>query len=328
LVSPRDSLEIDPPTVRELVERLGGALEVRVVAGEDGLDTPVLSAQIQKPGLILAGLFEYLDPRRIQIIGRSETSYLKERPVKGQRVCRRLCDRRPPAFLVTLGNEPPPALVEGCRQRGIPLLRTPRTTGDTIELLYHFLAVRLAPTVKVHGVLVDVFGLGTLIIGESGIGKSECALDLVTRGHRLVADDTVEIKLIEGELLGSAPDVIRDTLEVRGVGLINPRQMFGITAVRETKVIEQAVRLVPLNANTVFDRLGERGLEWECLGRSMPLLELPVAPGRNLAVLIEITARRRLLQDEGYDAYAEVRAAMAKRMIGQPPPPPAEERDS
>jgi HPr kinase/phosphorylase len=314
--------------VRELVERLGAALELRVVAGEGNLDTQVLSSQIQKPGLILAGLFEYLDPRRVQIIGRSESRYLSERPVKGDRICRRLCGGNPPAFIVTLGNEPPPALAEGCRQRGIPLLTTPRTTGDTIELLYHFLAVRLAPGVKVHGVLVDVFGLGTLIVGESGIGKSECALDLVTRGHRLVADDSVEIKLIEGELLGRAPDLIRHTLEVRGVGLINPKQMFGITAVRETKVIEQAVRLVPLNANTVFDRLGERGLEWECLGRSIPLLELPVAPGRNLAVLIEITARRRLLHDEGYDAYTEVRAAMAKRMIGQQARPWVEEPET
>lgn len=320
LVDSRDSHDVDPPTVRELVERLGSALELRVVAGENDLDTPVLNPQIQKPGLVLAGLFEYLDPKRVQVIGRSETRYLSERPSKGDRICKRLCERHPPMFLVTLGNPPPAALEEGCRQRGIPLLTTPRTTGDAIELLYHFLAVRLAPGVKVHGVLVDVFGLGTLIVGESGIGKSECALDLVTRGHRLVADDSVEIKLIEGELLGSAPELIRDTLEVRGVGLINPKQMFGITAVRETKVIEQAVRLVPLNADTVFDRLGERGLEWECLGRSIPLLELPVAPGRNLAVLIEITARRRLLHDEGYDAYAEVRAAMAKRMIGQQTP--------
>lgn len=320
MVFRRDYQDIEPPTVRELIEHVGEQLELRVVAGAAGLDVPVRSAQTQKPGLVLAGLFEYLDPRRIQIFGRSETRYLNERPVKGDRVCRQICDRRPPAFIVTLGNKPPDPLLRECQQRGIPLVCTPRTTGDTIEVLYHYLAVRLAPSVKVHGGLVDVFGLGILIVGESGIGKSECALELVTRGHRLVADDTVEIKLIEGELLGSAPDIIRHTLEVRGVGLINAKQMFGITAVRETKVIEQAVRLVPLSQGTSFDRLGERGLVWECLGREVPLLELPVAPGRNLAVLLEITARRRLLQDEGYDAYAEVRAAMAKRMVGGNPP--------
>lgn len=307
--------KLDPPTVRELLEALGSRLELEVLAGEAGLERSLLSGRLQKPGLALTGSQEYLTSGCLQVLGRSEIRYLSLGDEPSSAAIEGLCDSGAPALLLTRGLDPPDELRRLAQERGVPLLRTPRDTGDAMELLYHFMAVRLAPKVKVHGVLMDIFGLGVLILGESGIGKSECALELVTRGHRLVADDAVEIRLIEDELVGTSPDISRHYLEVRGLGLINAREMFGITAVRETKAVEEAIRLVHFEVGKPYERLGESQGAWEVLGHRIPLREIPVAPGRNLAVLLEIAARQQLLREHGVDAVREIQANLARKLV-------------
>ncbi len=301
-------------TVRELVQALDPSLNLILLAGRDGLVREIRRSQLQKPGLALAGSMKHLYPDRIQVLGRSEIAYLFENLEQAERALSLLCSRGVPAILVTQGLQPPALLVELAADAGVPVICTKRETTVAIDLIHHFLAVRLAARIQIHGVLMDVFGVGMLILGDSGIGKSECALELVTRGHRLVADDAVEIRLIEGELIGASPATIRHFLEVRGLGLINTREMFGISSVKETKVVEQAIRLVPFEVGKSYDRLGDEGGAWELLEREVPLIELPVAPGRNVAVLIEIAARRRLLIEQGSDPVGEIQAAMARRL--------------
>lgn len=306
---------LDPPTVRELLEALGSRLDLEVLAGEAGLERSLLSGRLQKPGLALTGAQEYLTSGCLQVLGRSEIRYLSTGEPPPSAAVESLCDSGAPAMLLTRGLEPPEELRRLAQERGLPLLRTPRDTAEAMELLYHFMAVRLAPRIKVHGVLMDIFGLGVMILGESGIGKSECALELVTRGHRLVADDAVEIRLIEDELVGTSPEISRHYLEVRGLGLINAREMFGITAVRETKAVEEAIRLVRFEVGRPYERLGESQGEWEVLGHPIPLREIPVAPGRNLAVLLEIAARQQLLREHGIDSVREIQANLARKLV-------------
>ena len=304
----------DPVTVRELAHALDARLDFVVLTGREGLDREIVSIQLQKPGLVLTGAMDTLHSERIQVFGRSEVAFLNDSADHLERVMKRLCQRGVPAIFVTRGMKPPEKVLSMAGAAGIPVLATAHDTAETIDQIHHFLAVRLAPRVQVHGVLVDVFGVGILLIGESGIGKSECALELVTRGHRLVADDAVDVRLIEGELIGGSPELTRHYLEVRGIGLIDTREMFGISSVTETKVIDQAIRLVHYDPQRSYERLGAAGLEWEVLGHQVPLIELPVAPGRNVAVLLEIAARQRLLREQGSDPVGEIQAAMARRM--------------
>ncbi|NJN63695.1 MAG: HPr(Ser) kinase/phosphatase [Acidobacteria bacterium] len=245
--------------------------------------------------------------------------YIEQSPDRAQDICRAICSGPVPAILVTRGQAPPDPLLKVARAAGVPILITPRNTAEAIGIVLHHLAVHLAPRVRVHGVLVDVYGLGILILGESGIGKSECALELVARGHRLVADDSVEIRLIEDQLIGGAPPISRHHMEVRGLGIMNAFEMFGVTAVRDSILVEQVVRLVRFDPERPFDRLGSDTASWEALGRSLSLYEIPVAPGRNLAVLLEVAARRRLLLRHGRDAARDLREMLAHRILENTP---------
>jgi HPr kinase/phosphorylase len=282
-------------------------LELRVVTGETGFGRAISWGRIQRPGLALAGFIPYIKPGRIQILGESELNYLDTMPpdVRGERI-EAICALPVAAFVITKGQKPPDDIVRECRRREIPLLVSDRTTSVIIQSITRVLEDELAPATTLHGVLVDVYGMGVLLLGESGIGKSECALDLVHRGHRLVADDAVEIRRYpSGALVGRAAEMIRYHMELRGIGIINIKHLFGVSAVRTSKSIELVIELQRWDPSKKYDRLGLDGESYAILDRERPLLRLPVASGRNLALLIEIAARNELLKSQGYDAAKE-----------------------
>lgn len=282
-------------------------LEMRVVTGESGFHRAISWGRIQRPGLALAGFLPYIKPGRIQILGESELNYLDTMPedVRRERIGS-ICLLPVAAFVITKGQRPPEDIVRECRLRQIPLLVSDKTTSVVIQSITRVLEDSLAPATTLHGVLVDVYGMGVLLLGESGIGKSECALDLVHRGHRLVADDAVEIRRYpSGALVGRAAEMIRYHMELRGIGIINIKHLFGVSAVRASKSVELVIELQRWDPTKKYDRLGLDGETYTILERGRPLLRLPVASGRNLALLIEIAARNELLKTQGYDAAKE-----------------------
>ncbi len=282
-------------------------LGLRTVAGEEGFSRVISWGRIQRPGLALAGYEAFIKPGRIQILGESELNYLDTMPplLRADRIAA-ICALPVAAFVVTKGQDVPEDLIRECRRRGVPLLVSDQTTSVVIQSITRILEDELAPSTTVHGVLVDVYGMGVLLMGESGIGKSECALDLIQRGHRLVADDVVEIrKYPSGSLVGRAAEMIRYHMELRGIGIINIKHLFGVSAVRASKSIEMVIELERWDPAKKYDRLGLDGETYAILERPRPFLRLPVASGRNIALLIEIAARNELLKTQGYDAAKE-----------------------
>ena len=301
-------------TIRELLAEIGDRLGVCCGPDDADFERTVSVREIQKPGLVLTGLFEFYQCDRVQVFGRSEVLFLVQTADGAREVVETLCAAPPPLMVVTRGLEPPPALLEVSRRTRTPLVCSELSTPDAIGLLVHHLNVRLAPRVTLHGDLLEIHGLGVLVLGESGIGKSECALELIARGHRLVADDAVEIRVLEDQLVGTASEICRHRLEVRGLGIVNVFQMFGVASVRESVAIEQVVELVRFESGLVFDRLGETAETWNLLGRVRPLFRIPVAPGRNTATLVELAARRELLQRLGINAARELREDLAGKI--------------
>jgi HPr kinase/phosphorylase len=277
-------------TVRDLVGP-GAPLGLTLVAGARGLDHQVFLSRVQRPGLALTGYTDYIRYGRVQIVGGSEIGYL-----------RKLSRCRISCFVLTKGLAPPAELLSAAEGAGIPVLTTPAESTPVIKQLSAFLEERLALRQHLHSVLMDVFGLGVLIMGESGIGKSECALDLIDRGHRLVADDVVEIKRVADALVGSSPDLTRYHMELRGLGVINIKDLYGVSSIRMSKRVELVVNLERWEAGKEYDRLGLQDEKFMILGVEVPLLRMPVAPGRNTAILIAVAARNQLLKERGYDA--------------------------
>jgi HPr kinase/phosphorylase len=220
--------------------------------------------------------------------------------------------------VVTKGLGPPTGLLTAAEGRGIPVLTTPLESTAFIKLLSAFLEERLATRLHLHSVLLDVFGLGVLILGESGIGKSECALDLIDRGHRLVADDVVEIKRMGDVLVGVSPDLTRFHMELRGLGVLNIKDLYGVSAMRLSKRVELVIQLERWEAGKEYDRLGLRDETFLILGVEVPLVRMPVAPGRNIALLVEVAARNQLLREGGYDA-AKRFVERVDELVGSPP---------
>ncbi len=286
---------------RVLRERRLTALGWQLLAGERGLARPITNPRLQKPGLALAGYLDYVKPGRVQVIGSSEAEFLCTLPseVVAARV-EALVGLEPPLVVVCKGmRETAEHFAAPCNRLGVPLAVSEATTSAVIEALSATLEFLLAPRETRHGDLLDIFAIGVLLLGESGSGKSECALELVHRGHRLVADDVVEIyRLRNEELIGQAPEEVRGLMEVRGLGLISIEQLFGVVAVRDNKPIDLLIKLVP--ENTVrLERLGLVESTEEILGISRPVLTVPVAPGRSLALLVECAARKYLLGQRG-----------------------------
>ncbi len=295
-----------PPTgpsvpVREILD--AAALDLSLVAGASGLDHLVVLSRVQRPGLALTGHTDYIRYGRVQIMGGSEIGYLAKLPPRRRRaILRRLAACRISCFVVTKGLPPPKELVAEAEARAIPLLVTESESTRFIKALSAFLEERLALRLHLHSVLMDVFGLGVLIVGESGIGKSECALDLIDRGHRLVADDVVEIKRIGDELIGSSPDLTRNHMELRGLGLLNIKDIYGVSSIRMAQRVELVISLERWEAGREYDRLGLREEKYPVLDLEVPLIRMPVAPGRNIALLVEVASRNQLLKERGYDA--------------------------
>jgi HPr kinase/phosphorylase len=286
-----------------LLEAEAEGLRLTLVTGRAGLGRAIEQSRVQRPGLALTGYTDYIRYGRVQIVGGSEINYLRKlTPRRRSSILERLCRCRISCFVVTKGLVPPPELVAAAESHGVPLLLTPTESTPFIKQLSAFLDERLALRLHLHSVFMDVFGLGVLIMGESGIGKSECALDLIDRGHRLVADDVVEIKRMGESLLGGSPDLTRYHMELRGLGVLNIKDLYGVSSIRLSKRVELVVNLERWEAGKEYDRLGLRDERFLVLGVEVPLIRMPVAPGRNIAILVEVAARNQLLKERGYDA--------------------------
>ena len=289
--------------VSALVEAGAEPLRLKLAAGERGLDHIITLARVQRPGLAVSGYTDYIRYVRVQIMGGSELGFLgRMSRARREAAVATLVRARISCFVVTKGLQPPVELLEQAEKRGIPVLTTPLESTPFIKALSAFLEERLALRLHLHSVLLDVFGLGVLIVGESGIGKSECALDLIDRGHRLIADDVVEIKRIGDGLIGASPDLTRYHMELRGLGVLNIKDLYGVSSVRMSQRIELVVSLERWETGREYDRLGLRDEQFMILGIEVPLVRMPVAPGRNIAILVEVASRNRLLKDRGYDA--------------------------
>ena len=283
------------------------SLEVLYMPDEKGLRA-VVSSDTNRPGLALAGFFEYFDSERIQVLGKSELGFLEDlSPETRAERLSELTAHRPAAIVISRAMEPPAELHGFCERDGVPLLRSSDTTSGFMAALIGYLNVQLASRITNHGVFVEVYGEGVLLIGDSGVGKSETAIELVKRGHRLIADDAVEIRRVSAKtLVGSAPENIRHFIELRGVGIVNARQIFGMGAVKITEKIDMVIRLEPWNQDKVYDRMGLDNEYMDILGIKLPLLTIPVHPGRNLAIIIEVAAMNNRQKKMGYNAAYEL----------------------
>lgn len=298
---------MDSFTVQELEQSRESPFGLTLMAGRKGLRRKISHPQVQKMGLALTGFVEFVNRERLQVIGKTEMVYLGTLSPDIQReVIQQICGLDIACIVVTRGLEIPQGFLDEADRKEIPLFRTDLLTTDFIERATKFLEWKLAPTTSIHGVMMDVFGVGVLILGKSGIGKSECALDLIVRGHRLVADDMVFIqKRGPLVLLGSGFEVIQHHMEIRGLGIINIRSLFGVEAIRERKKIELVVELMAWEAYQEYDRLGFEEEKYTILEVELPMLRIPVTPGRNLTTIIEVAARNHLLRMMGYDSTLE-----------------------
>jgi HPr kinase/phosphorylase len=302
----RDATDSPSISVREFVAGAPTALALRVLAGEGGAESRrVTSPRIQKLGLALAGFTNYIHAGRVQIVGQSEIWFLGQlAPERRREAIRNLALDRISCVMVTKELVPPGELLEAAEEFALPLVQSPLVSSVAINVVTEYLQGALAPRETRHGVLLDAYGLGVLIEGESGIGKSECALDLIQRGHRLVADDTVEVRRTgPQQLVGSAPELLREHMEVRGLGIINIRDLYGVSAIwHGPKTIGLLIRLERWAQMKEVERLGVEETKIEILGVKIPRVLLPVSPGRNLATLVETALRVHLLRLRGYNA--------------------------
>src|SRR5712675_312103 len=318
-------------SVRELLasrpESYGLPLEL--LAGADGLDRAITSPHIQKTGLALAGFHEYLRPGRVLIFGESEIRYLESLEPPARVTALRLALTLDfPCVLITGGFTPPAELLIEAERARLPVMKTPIATPTAIAKLSSMLEDSLAERTMIHAVLMDVLGLGVLIAGESGIGKSECALDLIVRGHRLVADDTVEVRRRqETILIGACPELTRHHMELRGLGVINIKELFGIASTRSSKRVELVVQLERWDPLRQYERLGLDDDFYEILGLRVPLLRMPVAPGRSVAILVEVSARNQLLRARGHHAARALAERLEQTLRDSTPPSDDEEED-
>ncbi|UCH29494.1 MAG: HPr(Ser) kinase/phosphatase [Myxococcales bacterium] len=288
-------------TVARLLSEPRLAPIVRLIAGEDGQQRTIHHPRVQKPGLALVGHTHGVVPTRVQILGETEITYLEglSQDEQAERAAE-LFGLGLSVVIVTRGVDPPAALLDAAESTSTPLVVAEPRSSRTIQAIHLVLDGLLAPSETRHGVLMDVHGIGTLLLGPSGIGKSECALFLVERGHRFVADDQVILSLLPSEqILGRAPGPLRNHLEVRGIGIINVRDLFGANAVRTEKTVQMVVELCPWSDEESYDRLGLDESTLEILGVELPFLRVPVRPGRNMAVILEVAARNHILKAAG-----------------------------
>ena len=268
----------------------------------------ITSKDVNRPGLELTGFYDYYDPTRIMIFGNTETAYLHTQSVEERvRVLDAIFSKTPPAVIIARKLEPPPELLQMTRKYHVPMLTTPEPTSSLVGALVAFMNVELAPRITRHGVLVEVYGEGVLIVGDSGVGKSETAIELIKRGHRLIADDAVEIRRVSAKsLVGQAPSNIRHFIELRGIGIINVARLFGAGAVKNSIEVEMVIELEPWERTKNYDRTGLETETYDILGVAVPSMLIPVMPGRNLAVILETAAMNNRQKEMGYNAAKEL----------------------
>ncbi len=296
-----------------------GALELEVIFGGERKAIDITTSDLNRPGLQFTGYFEFFAYDRLQIIGKVEMNYLLDLdPVVRRERLQKYMAQPMPGIIVCRNMQCPVELIEVAQETGIPLFRSRMVTTKFTQIAIAFINRCLAPIVTRHGVLMDVFGTGVLITGESGVGKSECALELVKRGHRLVADDVVEIrKVSDNRLSGEAPGTVRHFMEVRGVGIINIKNMFGVGAVINAKSIDLVAHLELWNDSKEYDRLGINEEFVTILGVKLQRLTIPVRPGRNLAIILEVAASNHRLKLMGYHAAKELDERLSARLEGE-----------
>lgn len=281
----------------------------------------IVSREVNRPGIELNGYFEYFDATRIAILGKAETAMLETFPVeKCNAAVEKFFSMKPPAVIVTRGIEPTAHMQEAAKRYEVPLLLAEDSTSSMVAALVAYLNVELAPRVTRHGVLVEVYGEGVLLVGDSGVGKSETAIELIKRGHRLIADDAVEIRRVSSKsLVGQAPENIRYFIELRGIGIINARRIFGMGAVKISEKIDMCINMEQWDSTKSYDRMGMDNETTEILGINVPLLTIPVKPGRNLAVIIEVAAMNHRQKKMGYNAAQELLSRLGMDMAALQP---------
>ncbi len=303
-------------TVADLLRESSSELALGLVAGEAGTAQPISAPRIQKPGLALTGYCEQLHRSRVLVIGATETEYLSSRSVE-HRVAgiQTMMDSCPACVVVTTQLSPDSTLLSACKEKQVPLITTKLTSAEFIARVTAILQERMAPQQQVHGVMVDVLGVGVLLLGKSGIGKSEAALELVVRGHRFIADDIVMLRRKQKAIYGSASSILNNHMEIRGLGIVNIKDLFGISSVCTTAKVDMVVELAMWDDNASYDRLGVEQKTVSILDVSLPQWVLPVRPGRNLAMLIEVSARNYLLKSQGHDAASQLVNTLRKKMV-------------
>ena len=300
-----------------LVEKLG--LKTVYVPGsgsENCDDIDIITSEVNRPGLALTGYFTDFEKDRLQLMGNAEHGYLESlMPDDRKAKVDALFSRKFPALIICQGIEAIPEIMESAKKYEIPLLGTEEPTSNVMSSVISLLSVKLAPQVTRHGVLVEVYGEGILMLGESGVGKSEAAMELLKRGHRLVADDAVEIKRVSNRtLVGTSPEIIRHLIELRGIGIVDVRQIFGMGAVKESEKIDLVLSLENWSQDTKYDRFGLEYEQYDILGLQVPMITIPIKPGRNLAVIIEVAAMNNRLKRLGYNAAAELNKRLEASM--------------
>ena len=295
-------------SLKEFIDTL--ELEPVVMADRDEINLE--TSDVNRPGLQLSGFFDYFAADRLQVIGKAEMQYILalEPEVRKERLDKYMSYNIP--VVVVCRNMPvPPEMVEAAQRHNVALLRSRLVTTRFMLQASMFIGAKLAPRITRHGVLMDVFGIGVMITGESGVGKSEAALELVKRGHRLVADDVVEIcKVSDVRLVGEAPEMVRHFMEIRGVGIINARRIFGMGAIKMSEKIDMCINLEIWDATKLYDRMGIDSEYTEILGIRVPVMTIPVKPGRNLAVIIEVAAMNNRQKKMGYNAAQELLSSL------------------
>ncbi len=303
-------------SIQEILDEKEAGLALELLAGAGGLTNLVSVPRIQKLGLALAGYHTSLHPDRVQILGSTELSFLGSMPrEKAVEQIRQLCSSNISCLIVTKQQEVPKYLLAAADTANVPLLRTSHLSSDFIALITRFLEERLLPSSTLHGVLVDILGIGVLLQGKSGVGKSECALELILRGYRLVADDVIKVRLkLPAVVFGEGMDLLQYHMEIRGLGILNVKHLFGVAAIRERKKVDMVIELVKWEDGKEYDRLGLEEQTFNIHGVGLPYLRIPVAPGRNVSSIVEVAARNQLLKEMGYHSAREFQDILEKRM--------------
>ena len=291
--------------------------QFELIYGPEGFEKiEITTDDVNRPGLQLAGFFDYFEPQRLQIMGKAENAYVEQfDEAKRTDIFEKLCATGIPAVIVTRNIEVFPELIEAAKKYDVAVLRTNEFTSSVTSALVASLKVSLAPRITLHGVLVELYGEGILILGDSGVGKSETAIELIKRGHRLIADDAVEIKRVSDKtLLGTAPEIIRHYVELRGIGIVDVRRLFGMGAIKTTERIDLVINLENWIQGKMYDRLGLDEQKTNILGIDVPSITIPVKPGRNLAIILEIAAMNNRQKKMGYNTAEEFNKRLMEQM--------------